>query len=143
MATLTKFSMNQEYFLIGNNPIGLLPFPFQQDIQVPCTQAFLGLSEVLCLWLRDCGDFNLPSLISQSFVVCVAVASITFAGLMSLCTIGGFQVVKVGHRSTNLISYGHVSLSWSSAKGSSSKLRPSMNSETKRMEFFKHDISII
>jgi len=94
-------------------------------------------TEVLCFWLRDCADFNLPNPISQSFVVCVAVATITFAGLVSLCTIGGFQVVKVVHCSTNLFSYGHVSLSWSSAKGSSSKLRPSMNSETKRMEFLR------
>ena len=61
-------------------------------------------TEVLCFWLRDCAGFNLPNPISQSFVVCVAVATITFAGLMSLCTIGGFQVVKVGHRSTNLFS---------------------------------------
>ena len=100
-------------------------------------------TEVLCFWLRDCGDFSLPNPISQSFVVCVAVATMKFAALMSLCTIGGFQVVKVGPRSTNLFSYGHVSLSWSSAKGSSSKLRPSMNSETKRIEFSRNDISII
>ena len=51
-------------------------------------------ADVLCVWLRDCADFNLPNPVSQSFVVCCSCNH-------HICWFDvpmynqGFQVVKV------------------------------------------------
>lgn len=64
--------------LVTTHPIGLLPFTFQQDIQVPCAQGFLGLAWYLCISLRKLADYNLSNPISQNFVVRIVLTT-TFA----------------------------------------------------------------